>query len=310
MLLLSLGIIVITAGAVVVIVGASLAQRQPQDARSTFLRVAASSGAMALGASAMYVIATPMLDGIFSNTAADTALVLSAGLMCVTMATEKERCARAATVLTTVAGVTVAVSSELSSAEVARAILLYALTVLCGSCAVLALRNRVLPRRPVQLIAGGMIFYALHCGARAVALTFFGPATAAPSSPLGFTASLLAAVVTNTAVTIAIVLILVPAARASRRKSQTFCTITISDWDLVSKAYGSVRARQLLSELQSVARDHNPFSVDLRLGVAMTVARPLTVLAPPLLYECGWRPDEFALLVADDEQTPSDVPGQ
>lgn len=308
MLLLSVGVMVIAVGAVIVVVGASFAQRQPLDPRTAFLRVAAASGVMALGASVMYVVGTPQLDEIFANTAADAALVLSVGLMGIAVSMVCERRARAAAVLASVAGLVVAVSSELLPAEIARAVLMYALAVTCGACAVLAVRNDQLPVRPTRILAGAMAFYSLYSAARGIALTLYGPDSAHPGSPFGYVAALTVSVGVDLAITIAVTMMLVPATRAARRKSRSLTQVTVSDWELVARAYGPVRAGQLVEELQAATRDLDPHSVDIDRGVATSIGAATHALTGPLTYEYGWRPEEIALLVADgdvDEESPA-----
>lgn len=311
MLLLSVGLIVITIGAVVIAIGASLAQSRPFDARAVFLRVAAGAGALSVGASAMYIVGAQDLEAVFANTAADTALVLSAGLLCVALAASagRERRARATAISVCLTGLVVATGSELLAAETARTVLLFAMAALCGVSAISAWRVDTLPARPLRLIAVAMAFYCLHCAARGIALALFGPASASPSSVFGFTASVVAALGTYIAVAVAIIMLLVPSARTARRRALHISTVTVGDWTLVSEAYGLLRVRQLVEELQTATREIDPFSLDVPRGVATAASAPIASLTAPLTSVYGWRADEIAsLLVEEQEHVPRASP--
>ncbi|WZH37905.1 MAG: hypothetical protein PIR02_04390 [Microbacterium enclense] len=299
MLLLSLGVVVTSLAAMVVIIGASFTQRRAFDARIGFLRVVAASAAMSSGAGVMYVICSSYDGGQGVGVAPATALVLAAGLMCVAVSMVRERRAHCAAAATATAGVIVALGCALLSAPVALIVLLWTLALLCGACAVLTVHNGALPALPAGLLVVAMGFYAVYCAARALTLTVWGPDTALSQALFSFAPSLLAAVATQLLASVAIVLVIVPAARASRRRSRSLTTLTVADLDLVSAAYGPGRARELVDELRTAARDRDPTSVDVRYGVATSLPAGLAALTTPLAYEFGWRPEEIALVVSD-----------
>ncbi len=296
MLLLSIGVAVIAIGVVVVVVAAAFAQHEGLDPRIAFLRVAAASGVMSLGAVVAYLIGMPEPVGISADPVADTALILSAGLMCVAVSMGTQHRAHAAAGFTFVAGAVIATSAELLTPMTARTVLLGALAVTCGSCSFLALRDTLLPRRPVRLIALAMAVYALYSATRAIALILIGPASADTTSPFGFTASLLVSLATYVTVLTATTAMLLPAVREARERTQVPTAVTIADWNLVREAYGLARSRQLLLELRTATHERDPLSKDIRDGVVTALASPLDVLLAPLALEYGWSPDELSLL--------------
>ena len=89
-------------------------------------------------------------------------------------------------------------------------------------------------------------------------------------------------------------------ARETTAVSRAWTTLTIADWRLVVDAYGILRARELVSELQIAVRDRDPDAVTVRHGISTTLLSPMQILTTYLPYECGWQPHEVALI---DERT-------
>ncbi|PNW08335.1 hypothetical protein C1632_10805 [Microbacterium testaceum] len=112
--------------------------------------------------------------------------------------------------------------------------------------------------------------------------------------------SLAAALLANALVAAAIVMLFLPVARETTAVSRAWTTLTIADWRLVVDAYGILRARELVSELQIAVRDRDPDAVTVRHGISTTLLSPMQILTTYLPYEYGWQPHEVALI---DERT-------
>ena len=104
---------------------------------------------------------------------------------------------------------------------------------------------------------------------------------------------------TNALVVVAIVQVLLPTARAARRRSQSLTALTICDWDLVVAAYGPTRALQLVDDLRAAARERDPFARDIHRGVATSLPSAVHALSRTLTYEYGWRAEEIASVITD-----------
>lgn len=301
MLLLSVGVVVVSVAVAVVVAAYAFARPRPLDPRAAALRIAAAAAALSVGSAVMRLIGDRDVNVVSATFPADTAFVLSIGLMCVAMTMARQRLARSAAGATLVAGLTVATSSVLLPPDVARIVLLCTLTLTGVACATLALSNTVLPRPPRIVIAVATAFYALHCATRALAYLTSGPDAAFGAAPSGVS-TLAAALLANACVAAAILLLFLPVARETTAASRAWTTLTIADWRLVVDAYGILRARELVSELQAAVRDRDPDARNARHGISTTLSSPMQVLTTYLPYEYGWQPHEIALIAEQTEQ--------
>ncbi|WP_136588120.1 hypothetical protein [Microbacterium hydrothermale] len=299
MLLLALGVIVMSAGLAVIVLGAPPAHLDDQNPRSIFLRVAAGSAAMSLCSGVLYMFAYVENGEAATSTPAYTALVLSPALMCVALSSAHQTLAWLAIVFSVVIGLAVALSFTLLTPEQALPVLLTVMAVSCASCAVLAARDTALPHTAMRVLASGAAFYAVYCTARVGALIISGGEYGEATVLFGFLPSLLAALLAYVVVATAVVTVLFSATRAGRRRALTAVAITIRDWDLVVAAYGRARAVQMVDELRSAARDRDSSSSDIRRGVATTLPSPLRQLREALVLEYGWGPEQTGLVMVD-----------
>lgn len=299
MLLLSVGIVIVSVAVAIVVAAYSFARSLPLDPRAAALRIAAAAAALSVGSAVMRLIGDRDVNVVSVTFPADTTFVVSIGLMCVAMTMVRQRLARFAAGATLLAGLTVATSSVLLPPDAARIVLLCTLALACGACATLALHNTVLPRPPRIVIAVATAFYALHCATRALAFLTNGPDAVFGAAPFGVS-TLAAALLANALVAAAIVMLFLPVARETTAVSRAWTTLTIADWRLVVDAYGILRARELVSELQIAVRDRDPDAVTVRHGISTTLLSPMQILTTYLPYECGWQPHEVALI---DERT-------
>ncbi|WP_180993447.1 hypothetical protein [Microbacterium testaceum] len=299
MLLLSVGIVIVSVAVAIVVAAYSFARPLPLDPRAAALRIAAAAAALSVGSAVMRLIGDRDVNVVSVTFPADTTFVVSIGLMCVAMTMVRQRLARFAAGATLLAGLTVATSSVLLPPDAARIVLLCTLALACGACATLALHNTVLPRPPRIVIAVATAFYALHCATRALAFLTNGPDAVFSAAPFGVS-SLAAALLANALVAAAIVMLFLPVARETTAVSRAWTTLTIADWRLVVDAYGILRARELVSELQIAVRDRDPDAVTVRHGISTTLLSPMQILTTYLPYEYGWQPHEVALI---DERT-------
>ncbi len=299
MLLLSVGIVIVSVAVAIVVAAYSFARPLPLDPRAAALRIAAAAAALSVGSAVMRLIGDRDVNVVSVTFPADTTFVVSIGLMCVAMTMVRQRLARFAAGATLLAGLTVATSSVLLPPDAARIVLLCTLALACGACATLALHNTVLPRPPRIVIAVATAFYALHCATRALAFLTNGSDAVFGAAPFGVS-SLAAALLANALVAAAIVMLFLPVARETTAVSRAWTTLTIADWRLVVDAYGILRARELVSELQIAVRDRDPDAVTVRHGISTTLLSPMQILTTYLPYEYGWQPHEVALI---DERT-------
>ncbi|WJS89597.1 hypothetical protein [Microbacterium testaceum] len=299
MLLLSVGIVIVSVAVAIVVAAYSFARPLPLDPRAAALRIAAAAAALSVGSAVMRLIGDRDVNVVSVAFPADTTFVVSIGLMCVAMTMVRQPLARFAAGATLLAGLTVATSSVLLPPDAARIVLLCTLALACGACATLALHNTVLPRPPRIVIAVATAFYALHCATRALAFLTNGSDAVFGAAPFGVS-SLAAALLANALVAAAIVMLFLPVARETTAVSRAWTTLTIADWRLVVDAYGILRARELVSELQIAVRDRDPDAVTVRHGISTTLLSPMQILTTYLPYEYGWQPHEVALI---DERT-------
>lgn len=301
MLLLSVGVVVVSVAVAIVVAAYSFARLRPLDPRAAALRIAAAAAALSVGSAVMRLVGDRDVNLVSATFPADTTFVLSIGLMCVAMTMTRKRLARSAAGATLLAGLTVATSSVLLPPDAARIVLLCTLTLACGACATLALRNTALPRPPRIVIAVATVFYALHCATRALAFLTNGPDAVFGAAPFGVS-TLAAALLANAVVAAAILMLFLPVAREATAASRAWTTLTIADWRLVVDAYGILRARELVSDLQIAIRDRDPDARNARHGISTTLALPMPTLTTYLTYEYGWQPHEIALIVERTEQ--------
>ncbi|MDZ5145441.1 hypothetical protein [Microbacterium testaceum] len=301
MLLLSVGIVIVSVAVAIVVAAYSFARPLPLDPRAAALRIAAAAAALSVGSAVMRLIGDRDVNVVSVTFPADTTFVVSIGLMCVAMTMVRQRLARFAAGATLLAGLTVATSSVLLPPDAARIVLLCTLALACGACATLALHNTVLPRPPRIVIAVATAFYALHCATRALAFLTNGSDAVFGAAPFGVS-SLAAALLANALVAAAIVMLFLPVARETTAVSRAWTTLTIADWRLVVDAYGILRARELVSELQIAVGDRDPDARNARHGISTTLSSPIQVLTTYLPYEYGWQPHEIALIAELTEQ--------
>lgn len=293
-MLLSIGVVVMCVGLAAGVIGVVLPRIGSATPLAGFLRLAAVAGATAVGAGTMYVVRFNG-GGPMSQVIADTAMVLAPTLMCIAVASPSARRLRGMVLLAAFLATGVAVGSTLLPVDGDVVVRSTALTLVCGLCAALAVRNRALPPGSRRMLVATMAAYAVYSAGRAVSAITGG------ASPLGQalyspSAVVVAAVAAMLFSGVSVALVGRPDTVGTYADHRARTAVVIGDWKLATAAYGSDRVLALLIDLRLAARTLDPASVDAVHGVEISHPSAIVALSRRMRDVHGWRPDEIALL--------------
>jgi len=294
-MLLSIGVVVMSVGLAAGVIRVVLPRIGDPTPLGVFLRLASVSGALAVGAGAMYIVRFSGGE-IGTLVAADTAMVLASSLVCVGLA--RPRAGRSASPSALGAAVAlsavVAVSSAVLPPEVSLIVKSAALLLVSAVGATLALRNRVLPQASMRVLGATMTTYGVYAALRIVVLTT--PESPVTQTLFSSTGAGIAAVGTMLTTGVAVGLVGRPAARPDDGEDRRRTLVVIGDWKLANAAFGTDRVLGLLLELRLAARDLDPSAVDSPRGVEVATPSAVAALRERMRSSYGWRPEETELL--------------
>lgn len=302
-MLLSIGLVLVCLGVIAGVVAAAFPRGERSAARSAFLRTAVAAGVVSLGAASLVVMGENGA-GRVASIAANTALVLTPGLMCVAVSTSSRRRARGATVFAVAASLVTALGGIALSVSGAFALRALALVIVCAACAVLAMRNDSLPRQSMRLMAVAMGGYATYSAGRAVAILAAGATANTDLGPFSVAPAALVAVAANLFTGVAVLLVALANRRTARECTEQHSKVVIGDFTLVASAFGVARTHDLVHELRLAARELDPSAVDVPHGIATRRSGAVREIGSRLNRNYGWRHDELLLLRIAHEEAP------
>lgn len=293
--MLTFGLIAMCVGLAAGLFGVILPRIGEPTRTAAFLRMAALTGVLSVGAGAMYVVRING-GGPASLIVSDTSAVLACALLCVAVRPPTARRVDPTVILAIVAGSTTAISSTVLPAAASMMVRAGLLAATCATCAVLAARDRTIPRRSMRVLSVTMSGYALFCLVYLVALTGVAGGVAAEGEPFGPSVAVGVSVVAMLSVGVSVALAGAPAIRIRSTPSPRRTRVAIGDWDLAAAAYGTDRVRALLVELRRAARDLDPHVVEATHGVETSLPRAGATLRARMRDAHGWTPEELQLL--------------
>jgi len=294
-MLLSIGVVAMCVGLAAGIIRVVLPRLGSPTPLGLFLRLASVSGALAVGAGAMYIVRFSG-GGTGVLVAADTAMVLASSLLCV--AVWHPRSGGSASPLGIAVALCFAALTGLSSAllppDASLAVKAGVLTLTSAVGAVITLRNRVLPRATMRVLGATLVTYGVYSALRMVV-------AATPESPLSqslfsSTGAGIAAVSAMLMTGVAVGLVGRPVARAESSDDHRRTLVSIGDWRLATAAFGTDRVLGLLLELRLAARELDSSAVDAVHGVEVALPSAVSTLRHRMRTAYGWRPEETELL--------------
>ncbi|WZH38910.1 MAG: hypothetical protein PIR02_09610 [Microbacterium enclense] len=296
MMLLSIGVIAMCVGLAAGVIAVVLPRVGSPTPLGVFLRYSSVSGALSVGAGSMYIVRYSG-GGTGTLVIADTTMVLAPAILCVAVWPPSGRRNGSPLALgaAVVVGVVVALSSALLDPETSLRVKAIVLTIVCGTLAVIALRNRVLPHRSIRTLGTAMGAYAVYSALRiVVASTPESPLSQSIFSPTGAgVAAVAAMLMCGVAVGLVGRPVAVPDAQDDRRRT----LVAIGDWKLANTAFGTDRVLGLLLELRLAARELDSSAVDGPHGVEVALPAAVSVLRDQMRVTHGWRPEEVELLI-------------
>ncbi|MDF2045817.1 MAG: glycerol uptake facilitator [Microbacterium sp.] len=295
-MLLSVGVVAMCVGLAAGVIGVVLPRVGSRTPLGVYLRYAAVAGALSVGSGLMYIVS-------FNGGApgalvvADTAMVLAPATLCVAVWPPSGARYGSPVMLgaAIVIGGVMAVCSTVLTPATSMKVKVALLTVVCGACAVIALRNRALPPRSTRLLGAVQGAYSVYSALRSVVHS-------TPESPLSqslfsITGAGVVSVTSMLLCGVAIGLVGRPAARTEHSGSSHRTLVTIGDWKLATAAFGRDRVRGLLIELRLAAQDLDPTAVDAPHGVEVAIPSAASALRERMRSTYGWRPEETGLLI-------------
>ncbi|MEV8240001.1 hypothetical protein AB0O90_07195 [Microbacterium testaceum] len=262
---------------------------------SDFLRLAAISGVLAIGAAALYVIRYNGGD-LIALVGADVAMVLSPAVLALAVTPRRRR--RLPTIVVVVLALVVAVCSAVLPGVVSMQIKVAAVALVCGAAGVGSLRAPMLPRRTVRLLSAAMLSYAVYSSLRLLASLAGGPPSPLLSAAFGSTATATAGIATVTLIVVGLALIRSPSA-VSDSAGCVRNLVVICEWEEARKTYGVDQLSAIVAELRLAAREVDPSSVDAWHGVETNSSTSLSMIRRHLSQAYGWRGQDLALLCDD-----------
>lgn len=294
-MLLSIGVVVMSVGLAAGVIRVVLPRIGSPTPLGVFLRLASVSGALAVGAGAMYV-ARFSGGGTGTLVAADTCMILASALLCVGLA--KPRRGRSASpralALAIAAAAAVAVSSALLAPDVSLMVKAVALLVVSAVGAPLALRNRALPHASMRVLGATMIVYGSYSALRLVVLST--PESLLTQTLFSPTGAGIAAVTTMLMTGVAISLVGRPVTRPDEDDDHRRTLVVIGDWKLANAALGADRVHGLVLEMRLAARDLDPSAIDGPRGVEIATPSAVAALRTRMRTSYAWRPEETELI--------------
>ncbi len=162
-MVLSIGLAVMCVALGASMIGVILPQLGSRVPLHFFLRVTSMAGVLAVGSTAMYVLAFQG-GGPVALTMASTAMVLAPAMLCIAVSPPRSRRVRALVAFAVVLALTVGITTTALEASAALTVRILAVAAACGLCAVLSARARTIPRRSAIVLAattGGFAAYSL-----------------------------------------------------------------------------------------------------------------------------------------------------
>ncbi len=305
-MLLSIGVVVMCVGLAAGIIRVVLPRLSSPTPLGVFLRLVSVSGALSVGAGAMYVVRFSG-GGTGALVTADTAMVLASALVCVAVWPPGN--GRSVSPIAFASALCLAALTGLSSAllplATSLAVKAGVLTLVSAAGAVLTLRNRELPRASMCVLGATMCTYGAYSALRlVVAATPESPLSRSVFSPTG---TGIAAVAAMLMTGVAVGLVGRPVAHAEVRDDHRRILVSIGDWRLATAAFGTDRVLGLLLELRLAARELDSSAVDGVHGVEVALPDALAALRERMRTAYGWRPEEIELLI-DRSPTPRGLP--
>lgn len=294
-MVLSIGLAVMCVALGASMIGVILPQLGSRVPVHFFLRVTSMAGVLAVGSTAMYVLAFQG-GGPVALTMASTAMVLAPAMLCIAVSPPRSRRVRALVAFAVVLALTVGITTTALEASAALTVRILAVAAACGLCAVLSARARTIPRRSAIVLAattGGFAAYSLL--RVAVSLS---PLAGTPLDRMLFSveATGVAATASVLLTGLAVVLVRRSPALGGPDRTSTWTRVAFGDWPRARTELGADGLLALLTELRMAAREVDPSAVDVYRGVEVSLPSALPAVRSRLRDGYGWRAAQLSLL--------------
>ncbi|WP_143733831.1 hypothetical protein [Microbacterium sp. RU1D] len=294
-MVLSIGLAVMCVALGASMIGVILPQLGSRAPVHFFLRVTSMAGVLAVGSTAMYVLAFQG-GGPVALAMASTAMVLAPAMLCVAVSPPGSRRVRALVAFAAVLALVVAITTIALEPSAALTVRVLAVATACGLCAVLTARARTIPRRSAIVLAattGGFAAYSLL--RVAVSLS---PLADTSLDRMVFSVEATGVVATASVLLtgLAVVLVRRSPALGGPDRSSAWTRVAFDDWSRARADLGDDGLLALLTELRMAAREADPSAVDVYRGVEIRRPSALPAVRSRLRDGYGWRAAQLSLL--------------
>ncbi|MFF7684241.1 hypothetical protein ACFZA2_15945 [Microbacterium sp. NPDC007973] len=294
-MVLSIGLTVMCVALGVSMIGVILPQLGSRVPLHFFLRVTSMAGVLAVGSTAMYVLAFQG-GGPLAFALASAAMVLAPSMLCIAVTPPRSPRVRLLVAFAATLALVVAITSFALEASAALAVRVLAVAAACALCAVLTARARTIPRRSSIVLAattGGFAVYSLL--RVAVSLT---PLAGTPLDRMLFSVEAAGVVATASVLLtgLAVVLVRRSPALGGPDRTATWTRVAFGDWPRARTELGADGLLALLTELRMAAREVDPSAVDVYRGVEVSLPSALPAVRSRLRDGYGWRAAQLSLL--------------
>lgn len=294
-MVLSIGLAVMCVALGASMIGVILPQLGSRAPVHFFLRVTSMAGVLAVGSTAMYVLAFHG-GGPVALVMASAAMVLAPAMLCVAVSPPRSRRVKALVALAVALALVVGITTITLEASTALTVRVLAVAVACGLCAVLTARARTIPRRSAAVLVattGGFAVYSLL--RVAVSLS---PFAGSPVDEMLFSVGATGVVATAAVLLtgLAVVLVRRSPILGGPDGSSTWTRVAFQDWSRARTDLGVDGLLALLTELRMAAREIDPSAVDVYRGVEVRRPSALPAVRSRLRDGYGWRAAQLSLL--------------
>ena len=298
-MVLSIGLAVMCVALGVSMIGVILPQLGSRVPLHFFLRVTSMAGVLAVGATAMFVLAFQG-GGLLPLVIASAAMVLSPSVMCIAVTPPRTRRIRVLVVFAVALALGAGIAPVVLEPSAALTVRVLGLAAASGLCAVLTARARAIPRRTALVTMAGFAVYSLLRVAVSVS-----PLADTPLDRALFSADAAGVAATASVLLTGVAVVLVRRSPALARPEHVdaWTRVAFDDWARARADLGTDGLLALLTELRMAAREVNPSAVDVYRGVEVRQPSALPAVRSRLRDGYGWRTAHLALLTEGAEAT-------